>query len=129
MVMLQMRANATTRDLDARVAEQQTITRDAMDAKASIRGMQIGIRDLRLAGTTADMQKANDYLAARLKSVDHFTDEMLEAVQVGREPCPHREAEGEGGGLCQGRPADRGRSHRSDRLRQVVPTPRLGLRS
>jgi hypothetical protein len=77
MVMLQMGANATTRNLNARVAEQQTITRDAIDAKASVRGMQIGIRDLRLAGTTADMQKANDYLASRLKSVDHFTDEML----------------------------------------------------
>jgi len=75
--MLQMGANATTRNLNARVAEQQTITRDAIDAKASVRGMQIGIRDLRLAGTTADMQKANDYLASRLKSVDHFTDEML----------------------------------------------------
>ncbi len=77
MVIVQIRSNAATRDLDARMAGQQTIARDAVDAKASIRGMQVGTRDLRLAGTPADMQKANDYLATRLKSVNHFADEML----------------------------------------------------
>ena len=49
MVVNQMRVNAAMRDLDARMSGQQTIARDAVDAKASIRGMQIGIRDLRLA--------------------------------------------------------------------------------
>ena len=39
--------------------------------------MQIGVRDLRLASNAADIQKANDYIATRLKSVDHFVDEML----------------------------------------------------
>jgi len=77
MVIVQIRSNAATRDLDARMAGQQTIARDAVDAKASIRGMQIGVRDLRLANSPADMQKANDYIAARLKSVEHFADEML----------------------------------------------------
>jgi methyl-accepting chemotaxis protein len=77
MMIVQMGANATTRNLEARMAAQQTIARDAVDAKASIRGMQIGIRDLRLASTPADMQKANDYLASRLKSVNKFIDEML----------------------------------------------------
>jgi methyl-accepting chemotaxis protein len=77
MVIVQMRANVAMRDLDARMEGQQTIARDAVDVKASIRGMQIGIRDLRLASSAADMQKANDYIAARLKSVNQFTDEML----------------------------------------------------
>jgi methyl-accepting chemotaxis protein len=77
MVIVQIQSNAATRDLDARMAGQQTIARDAVDAKASIRGMQIGVRDLRLANSPADMQKANDYIAARLKSVNHFADEML----------------------------------------------------
>ena len=76
MVIVQIRANAAMRDLDVRMAGQQTIARDAVDAKASIRGMQVGIRDLRLANTAADMQKANEYLAARLKSVNKFADEM-----------------------------------------------------
>jgi methyl-accepting chemotaxis protein len=76
MVIVQIRSNAAMRDLDARMMGQQTIARDAVDAKASIRGMQIGIRDLRLVNTAADIQKANDYLAARLKSVNKFADEM-----------------------------------------------------
>jgi len=48
-----------------------------VDTKASLRGIQIGVRDLRLASNAADIQKANDYIPTRLKSVDHFVDEML----------------------------------------------------
>ena len=77
MIASQLRANATARDLDANKLDQQTIARDAVDAKASIRGMQIGVRDIRLAGSMADFQKANEYLAARLSSMDKFADEML----------------------------------------------------
>ena len=77
MVISQMRANVAIRDLDVRMSGQQTIARDAVDVKASLRGMQIGVRDLRLANNPADLQKAVDYLAARLKSADHFSDEML----------------------------------------------------
>jgi len=77
MLLVHIRSNAAMRDLNARMMGQQTIARDAVDAKASIRGMQIGVRDLRLASNSADMQKATDYIAARLKSVDHFADEML----------------------------------------------------
>ncbi|KRR18411.1 methyl-accepting chemotaxis protein [Bradyrhizobium retamae] len=77
MVMIQMRANTAIRDADARKSAQQTIARDAVDAKASIRGMQIGVRDLRLVNNPADMQKATEYLAARFKSVNHFADGML----------------------------------------------------
>ena len=77
MVIVQIRSNAVMRDLEARMAGQQTIARDAAEAKASVNGMQIGVRDLRLATSTADLQRANDQLAARLKSVTHFADEML----------------------------------------------------
>jgi len=77
MVMNQMRANAAMRDLDARVSAQQAVARDAVDAKASIAGMQTGVRDIRLANNSAHLQRANDYLAAGLKSASHLTDEML----------------------------------------------------
>ena len=77
MVIVQMHANAAMRDLDARMAGQQTIARDAVEAKASIAGMQVAVRDLRLANSSAELQKANDNLAARLKSANHFADEML----------------------------------------------------
>ncbi len=77
MVILQMQANTATRDLDARMSGQQTIARDAVEAKAAIAGMQTAVRDVRLANNPADLQKANDNLAARLKSTTHFADEML----------------------------------------------------
>jgi methyl-accepting chemotaxis protein len=77
MVIIQMRANTAIRDADARKSVQQAIARDAVDAKASIRGMQIGVRDLLLVNKPADMQQATDYLAARFKSVNRFADEML----------------------------------------------------
>jgi methyl-accepting chemotaxis protein len=77
MVIVQIRSNASMRDLDVRMSGQQTIARDAVDAKASLRGMQIAVRDLRLAETAADLQKAKDYLAARLASVNKFADGMI----------------------------------------------------
>src|SRR5438128_4604412 len=77
MIASQMTGNATVRRSYRSGLEQQTIARDAVDAKASIRGMQTGVRDLRLANAPADMQKASEYLAARLKSVQKFTDEMI----------------------------------------------------
>jgi methyl-accepting chemotaxis protein len=76
MVIVQIRSNTAMRDLDARMSGQQTIARDAVDAKASLRGMQIGIRDLRLADNAADLQKAKDYVSVRLTSLNKFADEM-----------------------------------------------------
>jgi len=77
MVIVQIRSNAAMRDLDVRMAGQQTIARDAVEAKASVSGMQVGMRDLRLADSAANLQKANEQIAVRLKSVTHFADEML----------------------------------------------------
>jgi methyl-accepting chemotaxis protein len=77
MIVSQIIGNASVSRTNKAALEQQTIARDAVDAKASIRGMQIGVRDLRLANTPADMQKASDYLGSRLKSVHRFADEML----------------------------------------------------
>jgi methyl-accepting chemotaxis protein len=77
MLWSQIHTNAMVRDFEAVKLAQQTITNDALDAKASIRGMQMGVRDIRLASTSADLQKANEYLAARLKSLHRFVEEML----------------------------------------------------
>jgi methyl-accepting chemotaxis protein len=77
MVFSQISGNANVGRANQNAFAQQTIARDAVDAKASIRGMQIGVRDIRLASAPADLNKANDYIAARLKSVNGFTDEML----------------------------------------------------
>src|SRR5574339_399482 len=77
MVVVQIRSNAAMRDLDARMAGQHTIARDAVEAKAAIAGMQTAVRDVRLANNPADLQRANGILSARLASTNQFAGEML----------------------------------------------------
>ena len=77
MMALEWTSNVSVRRANSAAIDQQTIARDAADAKGSIRGMQIGVRDLRLARTSSDIQKATEYLAARQKSAIRFADEML----------------------------------------------------
>jgi methyl-accepting chemotaxis protein len=77
MIFSQVAGNASVRKANEIAIVQQTITQNAIDVKASVRGMQIGVRDVRLASTPADMQKASDYIAARLKSVNERADAML----------------------------------------------------
>ena len=77
MIYAQVSGNAAVSKANQVANNQQTIARDAIDTKASIRGMQTGARDIRLASASADLQKASDYVAARLKSVNEFTQEML----------------------------------------------------
>ncbi len=78
MLAVQLTGNAAVRGKSDSATAQQTIARDAVDAKASIRGMQTGVRDIRLAGTAADLQKAIDFLAERQKSATRFADETLQ---------------------------------------------------
>ena len=81
MIASQIYGNAGVRQIYQSALVQQTISRDAVEAKASLRGMQVGIRDLRLASTSTDLQKANVYLDERLKSVEKFADEMSKLSQ------------------------------------------------
>jgi methyl-accepting chemotaxis protein len=77
MIFGQMSGNAAVRNMNESAAAQQTIGRDAMETRASIRGMQIGVRDVRLAQVAADMQKANEAVAARQKSAVESAEAML----------------------------------------------------
>ena len=77
MMISQSQGNIEIRDADARKSAQQAIARDTIDFKASMRGMQIGVRDLRLATSPTDLQKASAYLASRLKSANQFADDIL----------------------------------------------------
>jgi methyl-accepting chemotaxis protein len=81
MIAGQIYGNAGVRQTYQSALVQQTISRDAIDAKASLRGMQVGIRDLRLASTSTDLQKAKGYLDERLKSVETFADRMSKLSQ------------------------------------------------
>ena len=78
MIAGQMMGNAAVRASSDAATAQQTIARDAANAEAAIRGMQIGVRDIRLARTAADLQKATDILAERQKSAIKFADQMLQ---------------------------------------------------
>ena len=108
MVIVQIRSNTAMRDLDARMAGQQTIARDAAEAKASMRGMQIGVRDLRLADNAADLQKAKDFLSDRLTSLNRFSDEMLKLSKSAENRARIEKLKARAADYSKGSPADRG---------------------
>jgi methyl-accepting chemotaxis protein len=77
MIFSQLAGNAAVRKAKQNAIDQQLIVRDAIDAKASVRGMQMGVRDLRLAASPEALQKATEYIASRLHSAEDFATEML----------------------------------------------------
>ena len=77
MIYAQISGNSAVRKGNESSIDQQTIARAGVDTKASLRGMQIGVRDIRLAGTPEALQKASDYVAAGLKAANEFSDNML----------------------------------------------------
>jgi methyl-accepting chemotaxis protein len=77
MIGAQLLGNARTRESNDTATRQALVARNMVDAKASERGMQMGVRDIRLAATKEHLDKANQYLAARYKSVSKFIAESL----------------------------------------------------
>jgi HAMP domain-containing protein len=76
MIYLQMTGGTDVRKADAAAVAQQSIAQNAAEAKASVRGMQVGIRDIILSATPADLQKAADYFAERQTAALRFAGEM-----------------------------------------------------
>ncbi|PDT90618.1 methyl-accepting chemotaxis protein [Bradyrhizobium sp. Y36] len=76
MIFLQMSGNADVQKLGNAASEQQAIAQNAAEAKASVRGMQIGIRDILTSVSPADMQKAVTYFNDRLTAATKFSNEM-----------------------------------------------------
>jgi methyl-accepting chemotaxis protein len=72
--------NNSVRTANDMATRQQTIVANALDAKASVRGMQIGLRDLRLAATPEALKSAVDYLDHRQKSAVKYNDVVLSLV-------------------------------------------------
>ena len=73
----QIIGNASINRTNDDASAQASIARDAANAKSSIRGMQVAVRDLRLATSLADLQKATGSIETALKSADRFSQEML----------------------------------------------------
>ncbi|MGW1424689.1 methyl-accepting chemotaxis protein [Bradyrhizobium manausense] len=76
MIFLQMNGSAEVQALGAAASQQQIIAINATDAKASVRGMQIGIRDILTSSSPAELQKAVTYFNDRQKSALQFGAEM-----------------------------------------------------
>ena len=77
----QMIGNAAVSRSSATATTQQDIVANAIDAKASMRGMMVGVRDLRLAQSPDDARKAVDYVHARLKSAAEFTAKLVNEIR------------------------------------------------
>ncbi len=77
LIFAQITGNAAVRQANEMASVQQTIARNGVEAKASLRGMMIGVRDIRLASTSAELQAAQEYLAVRYKAAQEFIGESL----------------------------------------------------
>jgi len=82
LLAVQMMGNRAVKTANDGVNIQQTIARSAVEAKASLRGMQIGVRDLRLSRNAEELKRAQDYIDARRTSAQRFADEMLTLVTL-----------------------------------------------
>jgi len=76
MIVLQMDGGAEVQKLSNGASEQQAIAQNAAEAKASVRGMQIGIRDILTSASPAEMQKAVTYFNDRQTAALKFSSEM-----------------------------------------------------
>ena len=76
MIFLQTSGNAEVQKLGNEASGQQAIAQNAAEAKASVRGMQIGIRDILMASAPAEMQKAATYFNDRQTAALKFAGEM-----------------------------------------------------
>lgn len=77
LIYAQMSGSSQIREINQSAMQQQTLAKDATEAKAAVRGLQIGLRDVLLAATPTDVQKASDYFAARRADADGTVGEML----------------------------------------------------
>ena len=81
MILSEISGNAAVRQKSDAAGAQQTIARTAVEMKAAIRGMIIGVRDIRSAKTEAEMQTARDLLALRQKSTLGYVNEAVKLVK------------------------------------------------
>src|ERR1700722_19524584 len=80
LVATQMYGDAEVDSGNKVAARQSSVALAVTEAKASFRGMQTGFRDVRLANTAADLEKAQKYVAARAASLNQFLDQALNLV-------------------------------------------------
>ena len=77
MIASQMLGNASVHETSQSALAQREIARDAVKAEVAVRGMQLAVRDLRLANNAADLQKAIQALSDRQAAMGLLVDAML----------------------------------------------------
>jgi methyl-accepting chemotaxis protein len=77
IISAQMLGNASVRGATGKATERVVKTRDLEAIKAFERGMQLAVRDIRLAHSVADLQKAEKSLAEQQKAVHDRIDPMI----------------------------------------------------
>ena len=76
MIYLQITGGANIHEASEAAARQQAVAQNAGEAKASVRGMTLGSRDILLAMNSSDLEKALEYFAERKASVLKFAGEL-----------------------------------------------------
>ncbi|MCK1385688.1 HAMP domain-containing methyl-accepting chemotaxis protein [Bradyrhizobium sp. 21] len=77
MIASQFVGNGNVRHSSEAALVQQELARDAVEAKLLLRGLQLSVRDIRLANNPADLQKASDTVVERSRSLGNMADGML----------------------------------------------------
>jgi methyl-accepting chemotaxis protein len=76
MILLQISGGAKILAAMESVERQSTIVANALDAKASGRGMQMALRDVLIASTLSELQQASDFYNSRAASAHKYQSEM-----------------------------------------------------
>src|SRR4051812_22317962 len=82
MLTTQIIGGSSVASSSAGAIAQRSLSQIATDMKASARGMMLGVRDLRLAHTLEEAQKASAYLQARGESVAKYANEALKLIHL-----------------------------------------------
>src|SRR5690349_15409741 len=77
MIFAQMSGNAAVGQATLASTQQNALARFAIEAKASLRGMMIGVRDVRLSTNADELQAAQNFLDARYKAAQTNIGETL----------------------------------------------------
>jgi methyl-accepting chemotaxis protein len=77
LIYVQMSGSKAVRQANERAENQNLVAIKGIEAKSSARGMMIGVRDIRLASTPAQLQAAQEDVVDQYKAVRKFIDEAL----------------------------------------------------
>ncbi|MBB5575525.1 methyl-accepting chemotaxis protein [Rhizobium paranaense] len=82
MLLIVLYGGRVIDERSAYLKSQLIVSRDLVDAKASLRGMQVGVRDLRLASSAEELTTAVDYIAARHHSAIKYLDDAEGSLRL-----------------------------------------------